>query len=289
MRSENEMLDLILQTAADDDRIRAVIMNGSRVNPNAAADPFQDYDIVYFVTDVRSFKQDPDWISRFGELMILQLPEDMQDPAPSIDNGFAYLMQFTDGNRIDLGIYPLDMVHDKTRDSLTVVLLDKDGLIGRLPSASESSYLPSAPTEKSFCDCCNEFWWVSPYAAKGLWRREIIYARYVLDAILREELMKMLVWHIGLKTDYSENPGKWGKYFEKHLEPQIWQRLLKTYPRAEYEATWDALEGMCDLFRDLALRIAKELDFAYPARDDERVSAYLKRIRRLPRDAVETC
>ena len=34
MRTEAEMLDLIVETAIDDDRIRAVIMNGSRVNPN---------------------------------------------------------------------------------------------------------------------------------------------------------------------------------------------------------------------------------------------------------------
>ena len=38
MRSEKEMLDLIIRTAQDDVRIRAVIMNGSRANPNAPRD-----------------------------------------------------------------------------------------------------------------------------------------------------------------------------------------------------------------------------------------------------------
>ena len=51
MRSEQEMLDLILETARNDERIRAVIMNGSRANPNALRDPFQDFDIVYLVTE----------------------------------------------------------------------------------------------------------------------------------------------------------------------------------------------------------------------------------------------
>jgi aminoglycoside 6-adenylyltransferase len=37
MRSEQEMFDLILSTARTDPRIRAVIMNGSRANPNARA------------------------------------------------------------------------------------------------------------------------------------------------------------------------------------------------------------------------------------------------------------
>ena len=35
MRSEQEMLDLIINTARDDERIRAAILNGSRANPNA--------------------------------------------------------------------------------------------------------------------------------------------------------------------------------------------------------------------------------------------------------------
>jgi aminoglycoside 6-adenylyltransferase len=47
MRSEQEMLYLIVSTAANDDRIRAVIMTGSRANPNAPRDCFQDFDIVY--------------------------------------------------------------------------------------------------------------------------------------------------------------------------------------------------------------------------------------------------
>lgn len=47
MRTEKEMYDLILGTAQADDRIRGVYMGGSRTNPNAVPDLFQDYDVVY--------------------------------------------------------------------------------------------------------------------------------------------------------------------------------------------------------------------------------------------------
>ncbi len=53
MRTEREMYDLILGTAQADERIRAVYMNGSRTNANAPRDIFQDYDIVYAVTESR--------------------------------------------------------------------------------------------------------------------------------------------------------------------------------------------------------------------------------------------
>lgn len=71
MRTEQEMYTLIVNTAWNDDRIRAAVLNGSRANPHASADIFQDYDIGYLVTDVASFKRDPEWIKRFGELMIM--------------------------------------------------------------------------------------------------------------------------------------------------------------------------------------------------------------------------
>jgi aminoglycoside 6-adenylyltransferase len=102
MRNEKEMLDLILTTARNDERVRAVIMNGSRVNPEAPKDFFRDYDIVYIVTEKESFLADPGWIKIFGELMILQLPDDMSDPPPGGKDYYGYLMQFADGNRIDL-------------------------------------------------------------------------------------------------------------------------------------------------------------------------------------------
>ena len=68
MRSEQEMLGLILDTARQDERIRAVILNGSRANPNAPRDPFQDYDVVYVVTDVAPYKRNLEYIKRFGDL-----------------------------------------------------------------------------------------------------------------------------------------------------------------------------------------------------------------------------
>lgn len=42
MRTEKEMLDLILSVAKADEHVRAVYMNGSRTNPNVAKDIYQD-------------------------------------------------------------------------------------------------------------------------------------------------------------------------------------------------------------------------------------------------------
>jgi aminoglycoside 6-adenylyltransferase len=219
--------------------------------------------------------------------MILQLPDEMGDPEPSDDESYAYLMQFADGNRIDLGLFPLARVEALKRDSQSVLLLDKDGIVAPFPPASDRDYFPLPPTVKAFADCCNEFWWVSPYVAKGLWRGEILYAKYVQDYCVRDQLQKMVNWYVGIKTGFSASPGKFGKYLQRYLAPGLWQMLLDTYSDAGYEDTWQALFIMGDLFRTLALDVAQHFGFDYPHGDDRRVSAHLRHVHTLPRDAQE--
>jgi aminoglycoside 6-adenylyltransferase len=287
MRSEQEMVDLIMNTAREDDRIRAVIMNGSRANPTAPRDAFQDYDIVYLVSDPAPFHKNLEWIKRFGELMILQMPEDMQDRPLQKDDSFVYLMQFMDGNRIDLSIVALSKMDKVLNDSLAVLLLDKDGIIPRFGPPDERDYLPTPPTPKEFDHCCNEFWWVITYVAKGLWRDEILYALKMYEMVLRIETMKMVTWLIGKETNFECNPGKYGKYMQQHLDPAMWDMLLKTYPQPRSDEIWIGLFTMCELFRSASIQVARQFGYEYPHEDDQRVTAHLHRVQNLPPDAKE--
>jgi aminoglycoside 6-adenylyltransferase len=287
MRGEKEMTELILELAKNDERIRAVIMNGSRANPNAAKDIFQDYDIVYVVKDIAPFKHDQKFLEQFGELMILQRPDDMNDTPHDNSKPYAFLMQFADGNRIDLTLHPIAKLAELSDDSQSILLLDKDDIIKPFPPASDKDYLPRPPTAKTFADCCNEFWWVSTYVAKGLWREEITHAKEMQDAYVRPQLMKMLEWHIGIRTDFARSTGKSGKYFKQYLEPDLWNMLIATYADADYEKTWDALEKMGELFRLVAQAVAKYFNFDYAISEDENVTAHLKHVRALPKDAKE--
>src|SRR4051812_29865284 len=111
MRTEQEMFELILSVARRAERIRAVVLNGSRANPNAPKDDFQDYDVVYFVNKIDTFTENHEWIDVFGDRAILQMPDLMR--LPDYENStenitFAYLMLFKDGNRIDLTLFPVD-------------------------------------------------------------------------------------------------------------------------------------------------------------------------------------
>jgi aminoglycoside 6-adenylyltransferase len=47
MRSEQEMIELIITIAKNDGRIRVVTMEGSRLNKNAPKDRFQNFDVSF--------------------------------------------------------------------------------------------------------------------------------------------------------------------------------------------------------------------------------------------------
>lgn len=286
MRSEQEMMDLVLGMAEKDKRVRAVTLEGSRTNPNVPKDLFRDYDISFHVTDMQSYIDQPDWIDAFGDRLIMQMPEAMAMFPPDLGNRFSYLMLFKDGNRIDMTLIPIEEKDEYVKeDKLMQVLLDKDGLFPNVPPSTDIDYWVKRPSAAFFADCCNEFWWVSTYVAKGLWRREILYAQDHLNNLMRPMLVKMLEWEAGIRTDFSLSVGKNGKFLDRYIPEERWRRLLATYPAGTYESVWEALFLMGGLFRETAQYVADELDFLYPLEEDEAITAYWQRVRELAPDA----
>ncbi|MBM6629078.1 aminoglycoside 6-adenylyltransferase [Mammaliicoccus vitulinus] len=47
MRSEKEIINLILDIAKKDNHIECDLLNGSKANPNSMKDKFQDYDFIF--------------------------------------------------------------------------------------------------------------------------------------------------------------------------------------------------------------------------------------------------
>ena len=93
MRSEKEILSLIINTAETDGNIRAAYLEGSRVNPDAEKDIFQDYDVVYIVRSTAPYIADKSWIDRFGERLYMQYPEDSVYFESDKENNNGWLKQ----------------------------------------------------------------------------------------------------------------------------------------------------------------------------------------------------
>jgi len=283
------MFDLILGVAEKDERIRAVYMNGSRTNPDAPKDIFQDYDIVYVVTETASFINDEGWINVFGDLLMLQEPDKM-DRAIGIemdfDRSYGYLMLFRDGNRIDLHIETKEsMTVGYISDKLTIPLLDKDNCLPPIPAPTDREYHVKKPTEPLFMGCCNEFWWCLQNVSKGIWRDELPYARLMFEKTTRASLNQVVSWWIGTQYDFQVSTGKMGKYYKRYLPEPYWEMYKRTYSDSSYDNMWDSIFVACELFRTLAKDVAESFSFTYRVDDDTNMTEYLEHVRKLPKDA----
>ncbi|MCG8395093.1 aminoglycoside 6-adenylyltransferase [Bacillus atrophaeus] len=275
MRSESEMMRLILDFGNRDKRIRLVTLEGSRTNKNVPRDRFQDYDISYFVTDIDSFKSNDEWLKHFGEMIMMQKPEDMELFPPELGDWFSYLMLFKDDTKIDLTLIPIDQMEQYFSDSdgLVEVLLDKDLRVKNTITATDERYHIKKPTAREFDDCCNEFWMVSTYVVKGLMRKEILFAWDHLNEILRPNLLRMISWNIGIQYNFSLSVGKNYKYIQRYMDEKDWDHLLNTCVGDTYENMWKSLFGCCELFRKYSRTVAAQFNYDYP-HYDEQLSAY---------------
>lgn len=283
MRSETDVLTQILEFAKNEKQVRAVMLNGSRVNFNAPKDIMQDYDVVFFVEDIGelSFKNNTNWIDRFGELVIMQ-QNDFED------DSYIFLMQFKDGVRIDLSFIDIKKIEEVARkDTLSIIILDKDNIAPELPPPNESCYYVQKPTEKEFDELLNEIWWIQAYVAKGIWRDELPYAKYMFDVILMDCIRKLLSWNIGEIYDWNVNVGKCGKWFKRYLSEEIYKEFILLYPGPEYEELWECLFRVGKFVRKIGVSLAESLRYSYPMKDDINVTEYLVRIKELPNDAVD--
>ena len=167
MRTEIEMFDVILQTAKVL-QVVAVAMSGSRTNPKAPKDEFQDYDVVYVVDDLDNLTSDLSWLDQFGTRIIEQ--------HNILGNRRLYLMLFEDGNRIDLTICPKDYINEwvDSEAGFTVLVDEKDLFESYSPSPQRFWISPASKTD--FEKSCNEFLGVSAYVVKGIYRKQVIYA-----------------------------------------------------------------------------------------------------------------
>ncbi|MGM0846644.1 MAG: aminoglycoside 6-adenylyltransferase [Bacillota bacterium] len=289
MRTENEMMAVILETAKYDERIRAVYMNGSRTNTQVPKDIFQDYDIVYGVSEMSPFIEDNKWLESFGNLLMIQEPDNNDHMAgKKINSGdsYGYLMLFADGNRIDLQLQSREGLLERyLSDKLTIPLMDKDNVLPSIEEPTDIDYHVKKPSESEYAASCNNFWWCQQNVVKGIWRDELPYAKYMFECIIRHHLDEVVSWWIGSKTDFGLSSGKLGKYFKKHLPDSLWKRYCATYSDGNYENFWEAIFTACFLFRELAREVAHSLSYTYPEQDDLNMTGYMERVRHLPRDA----
>ena len=266
MRTEAEMLDVILKTA-ETLQVEAVAMSGSRTNQKTSKDEFQDYDVVYVVENLDELITDLSWLDQFGKRIIEQ--------EVTLGHRRLYLMLFEDGNRIDLTLCPKEHIQEWVDSEAGFnVLEDKKGLFESY-SPSPKRYWITPATETDFEKACNEFWWVSAYVVKGICRHQVIYATDHLYGICQQELLKVLAWQVARDKGIVD-VGKNYKYLFNYLPAEKEKEFSNLLDFSSKEKITQSLFATMQLFHQEAQSLAQKMGFDYDKEVAEKMIEYAK-------------
>ena len=266
MRTETEMLDVILKTA-ETLQVAAVAMSGSRTNSQAPQDEFQDYDVVYVVENLDELITDLSWIDQFGKRIIEQ--------EVRLGHRRLFLMLFEDGNRIDLTLCPKEHIKEWVDSEAGFTVLEDPEHLFEPYSQNLERYWRSPATETNFVKSCNEFWWVSAYVVKGICRKQVIYATDHLYGICQQEFLKILAWQVASNRGVVDI-GKNYKYLFNYLPTEKEKEFSDLLDFSSIDKITQSLLATMQLFHREAQRLAQKMGFDYDKEVADKMIEYAK-------------
>ena len=284
---QEDVFNTLIQWAEQRSSIRAMLLTSTRAVPNAAVDFLSDYDVILIVEDIHPFYEDRGWLKDFGDVLVVYWDPIFPDPEHGIERT-ANVTQYADGLKIDFSLWPVALFQkivqapalEAELDAGYRVLLDKDRLTRELKPPTHQAYIPTRPTNEAYQLLINDFFTDVPYMAKCLLRGELLPAKWCLDYDMKHvHLRPMLEWRMGVEHNWSVPTGSLGKGLKKKLPPEIWPRLEDTYAGANMQDNWEALYRTITLFREVAMQVGAGLGYDYPLELDQRVTAFVQRMR----------
>ncbi len=283
---ESDVLGPLLAWGERDDRIRALVLTSSRARQDDTVDQLSDYDVIAAVRDLEPFESGYGWAAAVGRPLACWGDETTLLGERVVFRGVVY----DDGVKVDYTFWPEQLLErvaqaDVLPEDLDVgyrILLDKDVRTSAWAAPTYQAHIPSPPTREEYQAQVEEFWWALTYAAKALWRGEVVFAKFVLDYDSKlGPLRRFLEWRIEIEHGWSVRPGAFGRGLERLLPSHLTAELLDTYTGAGIEESWEAVFRLAALFRRVAQDVGEALGYEYPQSVDDGVTAHLEAVRAL--------
>jgi aminoglycoside 6-adenylyltransferase len=205
MRTEKEILYIVLDTAREDDAVRAVI----RTDLLPIRKYLFSYQFCFIVDDIEKYDDDKTFETCFGKRVLLYRGD--KNYPEMFPGAKAHLMVFEDGitlviNTMDKDTFLSRFNRENSYENVWIgdtykKILDKDNILPEIERLEETQTIfADTPTKEIFDNTCNEFWWVMKTFAEYTLRKELPSAMFYLNVAVRDLLNKMLRWHIYLKS-----------------------------------------------------------------------------------------
>lgn len=159
------------------------------------------------------------------------------------------------------------------------ILFDEIGLTEAVEQAAATAPARLPPLhEEVFAEVVNEFWYTALWAARKLARGELWVARRACEGGLKALLARVLEWQARAR-DESMDTWHRSRFLERWADPAALRELGETAATYEPRAAHAALLAATRLFERVGGETARELGFAYPVVDHDRVVGWITELR----------
>jgi aminoglycoside 6-adenylyltransferase len=272
-------MDKLVNWGKSSDKLSAVIIIGSHAREDHGADEYSDLDVILFVNDTDYFLSSDQWLNNIG-IFHVSFTEN------TICGGKERRVLFNGALDVDFLIFPIDKINSFFSSSEGAaflergyrILVDKAGLQPAISQKNtvKQSNIPSS--ERHFLNITNDFWYHSVWTAKKLKRGELWTAKYCVDTYMKGKLLTVIEYHThaikGVDCDTWHN----GRFIEEWAETWIIEKLSRCFSHYDKEDIKKSLLCTMDLFRLIAVEVAKKLNFQYPDEADAYAAKWIKSI-----------
>lgn len=281
--SHPDMLERIAGWARAKPEVRALVLTGSKAQPDANIDPLSDIDIEVVVADVAAFMASGQWWSELGEVWTTQVI-----PALAAAATQTYPMVgviYAGATTVDFTVIDAQRLSDLTAagelDRVYApgyrVLLDPDGLTDGLPKPSGGRDEPAVLTAAELRAVADAFWFEALRVPKYLIRGELWEAKS-REWTMKQHLLVMVEWHAVATSGYPFDGYHKGRHLSRWVDARTWQQAHEVFGRFEAVDAWRALDASVRLFDRLASEAARERGLPYPTPADEAIAAHLRKL-----------
>ena len=283
MRSEREILEIVIDAARREDSVRAVI----RTDLLPVRKYLYTYNFYFVVNDIEKYEEDV-FRSCFGErILLFRGDRNYPEMFPGTK---AHLMVFRDG--VTIVVHAMDVNTFLARyngknayenvwigDTYQKVL-DKDNILPEIERSEEKQTIfAGAPAREEFINVNSEFWWVMKTFAEYTLREELLSSMFYLNNSVRDLLNRMIHWYIYLKAGHPVDMGILDSRMEEVLEADLFRLYKKTYPGADYPQIWEAYDAVTELWRKTGRFVSERCGFDYPDETELNMTEFIHRLR----------
>lgn len=278
-----DLIDSVAAWARSRPDLHAAILVGSHARSDAPADEWSDIDIALVADDPSRYTEHADWVRELGE----PLATFVESTPVGLDLERRIL--FASGEDVDLAFMSREQAEVMRETGLPPgpalvvrrgyrILFDEIGLTEAFEQAAAA--VPARqppPDEEAFAEVVNEFWYMALWAARKLARGELWVARSISECCLKALLALVLAWHAQARDEEVDTWHR-SRFLERWTDPVALRELAETAATYDLRAAHAALLATTRLFERVGGETARELGFAYPVVDHDRVRAWIKEL-----------